>query len=101
MELERILQAVAQPRREPLLRGALVADLMGLDVSQLLVLEANSSEWDVWLARFHHWHERWRRNGFMRMFRELMSECEVLPRVAGLADGERRLTNLLHLAECV
>ena len=101
MELERILQAVAQPRREPLLRGALVTDLMGLDVSQLLALEANSSGWDVWLARFHHWHERWRRNGFMRMFRELMSECEVLPRVAGLADGERRLTNLLHLAECV
>ncbi|HCK76411.1 MAG TPA: hypothetical protein DHW07_04630 [Gammaproteobacteria bacterium] len=101
MELERILQAVAQPRREPVLRGALVTDLMGLDVSELLGLEENSSDWDVWLARFHRWHERWRRNGFMRMFRELTSECEVLPRVAGLADGERRLTNLLHLAECV
>ena len=101
MELERVLQAVAQPRREPLLRAALVTDLMGLDVSELLALEANSSGWDAWFARFHRWHERWRRNGFMRMFGELTSECKVLPRVAGLAGGERRLTNLLHLAECV
>ena len=101
MELERLLQAVAQPRREPVLRSALVTDLMGLDVSQLLGFETNAGEWDAWLARFHRWHERWRQNGFMRMFRELVSECEVLPRLARFADGERRLTNLLHLAECV
>ena len=94
MELERLLQAVAQPRREPVLRSALVTDLMGLDVSQLLGFETNAGEWDAWLARFHRWHERWRQNGFMRMFRELVSECEVLPRLARFADGERRLPNL-------
>tara|TARA_B100000315_G_scaffold176955_1_gene165502 strand:+ start:9447 stop:13031 length:3585 start_codon:yes stop_codon:yes gene_type:complete len=101
MELERVLQAIAQPRREPLLRAALLTDLMGIDVAELLALEKDSARWDGWLARFHQWHERWRQNGFMRMFREFAAECDVLPRVAGLADGERRLTNLLHLAECV
>ena len=101
MELERVLQAIAQPRREPLLRGALLTDLMGVDVAELLALETDSTRWDSWLARFHQWHERWRQNGFMRMFREFATECDVLPRVASLADGERRLTNLLHLAECV
>ena len=101
MELERVLQAIAQPRREPLLRAALLTDLMGIGVTELLDFETDPSRWEIWLARFHQWHERWRQSGFMRMFREFATECDVLPRVAGLADGERRLTNLLHLVECV
>jgi exodeoxyribonuclease V beta subunit len=33
------------------------------------------------------------------MFRHLLSELDVLPRLISFADGERRNTNLLHLAE--
>ena len=101
MELERVLQAISQPRREALVRSALLTDLLGVDVSALMQLECEATVWDAWLARFHHYHERWRDSGFMRMFRELTASEDVLQRLAGFADGERRLTNLLHLAECI
>ena len=101
MELERVLQAIAAPRHEALVRAALLSDLMGVEISALIQLENDPTAWDTWLAYFHRYHERWRDSGFMRMFRELITSQDVLQRLAGFADGERRLTNLLHLAECI
>ena len=101
MELERLLQAIAQPRHEGLVRAALLTDLLGVEVSALAQLESDSTTWDAWFARFDHYHERWRDHGFMRMFRELTASLGVMQRLARFADGERRLTNLMHLAECI
>jgi exodeoxyribonuclease V beta subunit len=49
-------------------------------------------------------HELWRDNGFMRMLRDWLDWAgaagqSVAERLLAQADGERRLTNLLHLAE--
>jgi exodeoxyribonuclease V beta subunit len=43
------------------------------------------------------WHER----GFAVMWRTLMRELRVAQRLVAAADGERRLTNVNHLAELV
>ena len=100
-ELARVLGALAQPASERLLRAALATDLMGVDGSTLEELCRNEAGWLARSERFHAGHERWRHRGFMPMFREWLQEENVRPRLLAFADGERRLTNLLHLAEAL
>ncbi|MBC7944635.1 MAG: exodeoxyribonuclease V subunit beta [Burkholderiales bacterium] len=100
-QLERLLLAVQKPQRESAVRAALASDLFGCSASQLAHLEDNQQEWDARLNDFVRYHDAWRQGGFMRMFRRLINEQQVVARLAAFADGERRLTNLFHLAELV
>jgi exodeoxyribonuclease V beta subunit len=100
-ELSRVLAALAQPASERLLRAALATDLMGVDGSTLEKLGGDEAGWQARCNRFHAGHERWRQRGFMPMFREWLREENVRARLLAFADGERRLTNLLHLAEAL
>src|SRR5690606_7537919 len=58
-------------------------------------------ELQVWLERLRGWRETWDRRGFMRMFQQVVHETGALARVLGTDGGERRMTNLRHLAELV
>ncbi|QKT02662.1 exodeoxyribonuclease V subunit beta [Ectothiorhodospiraceae bacterium 2226] len=98
-ELGRVLYALAHPAEEGALRGALLTRLLGVDVPALAALAEDERAWEVWLARFQRYHEQWRTRGFMAMFRGLLRELDVAPRLLGVLGGERRLTNLLQLGE--
>ena len=98
-EVERVQLAVAEPEREPLVRGALATDLLGETGEGLYRLMQDEEAWAEHLGRFHVWHELWRDRGFIRMFRHLLQSAGVARRLLGHADGARRLTNVLHLAE--
>jgi exodeoxyribonuclease V beta subunit len=99
LELERVLLAVVTPRREERLRAALVTDVLGLSAAVLHGLLADERDWERLLLEFHGYHQLWREQGFIRMFRNLLVGRDVYRRLLGFRDGERRMTNLLHLAE--
>lgn len=97
LEVERILLAIAQPGREGLVRSALATRLMGVRGDELAALDG-----DAWLSRFedfHRWHVLARDHGFIRMWRSWQIEAGVAPRLLALPDGERLMTNLLHLSD--
>lgn len=101
-----LLQAIAEPARQGLVRTALLTELMGQTLDDLLSLQQNSPEWDAQLDRFSHWHALWQQHGFMRMFRHWLhaapaGQVSAAERLLQFQDGERRLTNLLHLAELI
>ncbi|MCK7504875.1 MAG: hypothetical protein MZV70_12830 [Desulfobacterales bacterium] len=89
----------AQPNEETAVRTALATDLLGLDGAAIDGLMGDARAWEERLRRFHDWRDTWERHGFVRMFRELMAAEQVRPRLLSLPGGERRLTNVLHLAE--
>jgi exodeoxyribonuclease V beta subunit len=100
-QLERLLLALLEPRREPLLRTALATELLGWRGEAL-----DRLNWDdALLSRQFQWaiayHQAWRDAGFMRVFRHLLLDFVVEPRLLARQDGERRLTNLYHLAELI
>ena len=99
LELERVLAAVAQPNSLSLVRAALLTDVFGYSVRELSAVTEIDPFWDDLSERLHRYHERWRRAGFMQMFRELTSTENTFQRLLDASDGERRITNLLHLAE--
>ncbi len=98
-QLERLLIAVAAPYRAPTLKAALMSELIGMSAQQVQAFENDEREWEQLLSAFERYRELWRDQGFMRMFREIGREQGIVQRLAGLPDGERRLTNLFHLAE--
>jgi exodeoxyribonuclease V beta subunit len=98
-QLRRVLLAVAEPGRDPLLRAALGTELFDVSGEELVALLDDDRAWTGWVDAFHRHHERWRVHGFGLMFRELLAEHGVPGRLLEYDDGERRLTNVLHLGE--
>ncbi|MBW2116377.1 MAG: exodeoxyribonuclease V subunit beta [Deltaproteobacteria bacterium] len=99
LEMERVLLAVSLPKNERHIRAALTTDMMGLKGEDLDILMEDETGWEEWIAKFRMYHDLWNEHGFIRMFRYLLLQEEVLPRLMSKKDGERRNTNLLHLTE--
>jgi len=98
-EVEQILAAIADPGGIAHLKAALATDIMGVQAQDLISDELESHGWENRLARIREYHQLWVRYGFFRMFRLLLVKEGVRQRLLQLPDGERRLTNVLHLAE--
>lgn len=98
-ELERVLLAISEPARERRVKAALATTLMGRDASALARLANDEAALLTELDRFAGWREAWLRHGFGVMLRRWMRDEAVAARLLLRDDGERRLTNLMHLAE--
>nr|MDQ2695004.1 UvrD-helicase domain-containing protein [Pseudomonadota bacterium] len=101
LDLERVLLAVAEPSRERLVRAALATELMGVSGEDIQRLGEDDAAWEVILESFLDWHRLWLEHGFARLFRDWFARQDVARRLLEYRDGERRLTNLLHLAELI
>ncbi|MCB1825023.1 MAG: PD-(D/E)XK nuclease family protein, partial [Candidatus Competibacteraceae bacterium] len=99
LQLEWLLAAVAEPGDEGRVRTVLASDLFGLSGEDLHRLREAEQSWTTWLETFQDYRLLWREHGFMRFFRAWLTGEEVPQRLLAFRDGERRLTNLLHLAE--
>ncbi len=122
-ELAAVLAAVLEPASPSLARATLATDLLGLPAAAelgaavndsaplgpgdlLAALDADDARWDAWAERLRAWRAAWRGEGgadagagAMRLVRALCDDLALPARLLALADGERRLTNLLHLGE--
>ena len=96
-DLERVLTALLDASRAPLVRGALVTPLIGLRASDLAAMDSDSGQWEAWARRVHDWQSLWAEQSFVRMFRSLSAVAvdELMRRPGGPA----RAINLLHLGE--
>lgn len=94
-----LLRALAQPRRASALRAALGTPLWGLSAQDLLAQTSSDEAWDRLLDQALQWHQHWLASGVLPMLRQWMLDTGAAARLLARPDGERRLTNLLHLAE--
>lgn len=97
----RIMQAFLEPQSEALRKSALTTFYMGVDGHELLRLIADEPRWDAVTLQFMQYHTLWQRHGITRAFRAWLSDWQVAPRLMREPDGERRLTNLLHLVDII
>ncbi|WP_373509102.1 UvrD-helicase domain-containing protein, partial [Thiocapsa sp.] len=103
-ELQYWLAACAEPDDAGLLRAALATATLGLSWSELDVLGHDELAWEARVLQFRGYRDCWRRQGVLPMLRRLLNDFDVPARLlvsesgSGF-DGERILTDLLHLAE--
>ena len=98
-ELLYILQAIAEPTDERLMRTALATLVFHLDMSELDTLCQSELEWEALVVEFQQYREHWQRLGVLPMLHNLLARRGLSERILASEDGERRLTDLLHLGE--
>ncbi len=94
-----ILQAVQEPQNERFVRAALATALLQLDVEALDRLNHDERAWEAAVAEFTEYQQVWLRLGVLPMLHRLLQLRKLSETLLGRADGERRLTDLLHLGE--
>ncbi len=98
-EILTILAALTTPFNDGLLRAALATEMLGWDAPMIKKLDADDALLESLQQRFSSYHDLWRRYGFLWGFLELLKGERVIGHVRSLPEGERRLTNILHLLE--
>ncbi|MBL4799039.1 MAG: exodeoxyribonuclease V subunit beta [Oleispira sp.] len=112
-DLLRWLTAIAEPQNERLLRNALACESLDYDAQYLASLLEDEVRWEAELTQLYLLRDRFNQRGVMAF---LMAWLEMKPcldpslessgqgqsfaiRLRKQADGERKLTNFLHLGE--
>ena len=98
-DLWRLLRAVASPRQTGWVRAAVGSRLWALDLHEVLTITQDEAQWEQLLEQFHQWHGLWQQHGVLPMLHQWLHSQHVAQRMLAQPDGERRLSNLLHLGE--
>ena len=98
-ELLWVLQGMANSRNDRSIKRALASGLLGMTTSDFQQWMDQPREWDQWVGRFRDLSTIWREEGIYMALRRLFRETGAIERNLGRPDGERRVTNFLHLAE--
>ena len=94
------LRAVAEPLDVRLARAAFATRTVGLSIDELRVLARDDEAFDLRSEQLRQLHGIWQQQGVLTMLRRTLHMLQLPTRwLGGAADGERRLTNFLHLAE--
>ncbi|USD64720.1 exodeoxyribonuclease V subunit beta [Vibrio sp. SCSIO 43136] len=95
----RLLQAVLNPEDDRTLRACLASQLIAMSTLDLDELNRDENRWESLLNEFRDYRLLWQQRGVMPMIRAVMVKHHIAERLLHQQDGERQLTDLLHLAE--
>ncbi len=93
------LRACAEPRQLSLTRAALATPSLGQSWHRLDRLLTDELALEREIERFQGYQKLWQTQGVLPMLRRLLMDFDVPARLLRRPDGERRLTDLLHIAE--
>jgi exodeoxyribonuclease V beta subunit len=98
-ELQWILMGILDSGRDHLVKSALTTDTMGWMAGALLKCASDQNDWQDILLHFKSYRKDWEQEGFFYMFQNLLRSEKIFEKLLRFPDGERRITNLLHLGE--
>ncbi|MGQ4879327.1 exodeoxyribonuclease V subunit beta [Billgrantia sp. LNSP4103-1] len=101
-QLDAWLRACAAPDDDRLLRTALATPVLGLDIATLDHLNEDELAWEGRVMQFRDYHRLWQRQGVLPLVRSILHDFDVAQRLLAsgpASEGERFLTDLLHLGE--
>lgn len=100
-EFAHVLAALAHASDARKVRAALATSIVGVDGAALYRMQQSTDdgEMELWLERFARWGAAWHERSFVHALHLFFHEARVQARLLAYTDGERRLTDLLHLTE--
>ena len=98
-EILLILHACQNPGEERSLRAALATGLFDLDAKALDELASDERAWESVVQEFMEYRKIWHKRGVLAMLRALLHRRNLASSLLASPNGERRLTNFLHLGE--
>lgn len=93
------LRAVAMPQDVRLVRAGLATRTVGFSLDELGWLASNDEAFDARSEQLRQLRTVWQMQGVLAMLRQTLHQLGLASRWLIASDGERKLTNFLHLAE--
>jgi exodeoxyribonuclease V beta subunit len=93
------LRAVATPQDVRLVRSGLATRTVGLSLDELSWLASNDEAFDARSEQLRQLRTVWQMQGVLAMLRQTLHQLGLASLWLAAPDGERKLTNFLHLAE--
>ena len=97
-EITLLMEVLIDPTNVSRICGLLSTDIFGWNAAQIFELQQNSQLLTELLEQFKAYQIHWNEKGFLSMLFQLMKDSNSL-NVAHHMEGERRITNWLHIAE--
>lgn len=94
-ELILILTAILNNSYEPAVKAALTTRMIGFSASQILDVNAFTPEFSFFKTLQHSWEEY----GIQSVVSTLVKRFGILSSLASYEDGERLITNFIHISE--
>ncbi|MDO4697911.1 MAG: exodeoxyribonuclease V subunit beta [Pasteurellaceae bacterium] len=98
-ELHLILQACLNPYHAKSLLAVLGSSLWGWSAAQILTLKQDENAWESQVEKMLDYQRIWQQQGVLPMLHKLFIQEGIVERLNAQANADRRLTNILHLAE--
>ena len=96
-----VLEGLQECRNERSVRRALATGLLGMNSTDFINWQYDHSSWEAWLSCFRQHLEIWRKDGVYVALISLFRRAHAVSQNLRRPDGERRVTNFLHLAEAL
>lgn len=94
-----LLAAFASAGNSGQIRTALATELMGCTAAELDDIGHDEKRWEEIISSMNSYNTLIQRYGFFTMFQQLLADRMIVPRILAGTEGERKMTNFLHLAD--
>ncbi|PJG86465.1 exodeoxyribonuclease V subunit beta [Conservatibacter flavescens] len=98
-EMALILTACLNPFHERHILNAISTSLFALTSAEIQRIKFHENTWELWVERFLKYQRVWQYQGVLAMLHQLFLQENISAKLLSQSNGERRLTNILHLAE--
>lgn len=98
-DLARLMEACLNVQDEMLIRSAMATGLQGWSALQLAALNDDEALWEETVGQIRAAAETWQQRGILPMLRQWLFSYRIPERLLGQVNGERMLTDVLHLGE--
>ncbi|MDO9759383.1 exodeoxyribonuclease V subunit beta [Glaesserella parasuis] len=98
-DLRFILSACLTPYRQSSLLSAIGTSLWGLTSTDIFNIKQDEKAWDNVVESFVGYQQVWLHQGILPMLHQIFVKENIIQRINALPNAERRITDLLHLAE--
>lgn len=99
LEFNMILHALAYPENESYLLAAMATSTIGKTSSQIIQMQQDEKGWDQFSQFIFSLHHLWQKGHFIQAIYQFLHELDIPSQCLQKSDGERQLTNILHLIE--
>lgn len=98
-DLHWLLAACADPSQQKSLLATLGSALWGKNAAEIFAIKHDEAAWDSLVEQFVAYQKTWPTQGVLPMLHQIFLEQGIIARLNSQENAERRITDLLHLAE--
>lgn len=98
-EISLLLEVLINPANVSRLFGLLSTDLYGWNAKQIYQLQINNQPLIELLEQIRIYQQQWQEKGILAMFFQLLTDQQTVQKNMLQMEGERRITNWLHIME--